>query len=51
MHLTIQWMLHAASPKLADKFEHDHANDPAAAPGRHLEPATLGSPTTDRTDD
>ena len=38
MHLTIHRMLHAASPELANKFEHDQLADPAAAHESPAEP-------------
>ena len=50
MHLTIHRMLHAASPELANKFEHDQLADPAAAHESLAEPVGVGATTMERTD-
>lgn len=54
MHWTIHRLLHAASPSLSNKFEHDHS-EPVAWAGAPMatpvaEPVRVGAPTTERTD-
>ena len=44
MHLTIHRMLHAASPELANKFEHDQLTDPVAAHQHQPSPSRSAPP-------
>ncbi|MGB7982166.1 MAG: nitrate/nitrite transporter [Candidatus Nanopelagicales bacterium] len=50
MQWTIHRMLHAASPGLKDKFEHDFVADPATSARTPAEPVTAGATTIERTD-
>ncbi len=50
MQWTIHRMLHAASPGLKDKFEHDNVADPVMSAPTPAEPVPAGATTTERTD-
>jgi len=49
MQWTIHRMLSSASPRLVNKFEHDHATDAVAADPTPAEPVAVGA-TTERTE-
>jgi len=45
MQWTIHRMLSSASPRLANKFEHEGVTTPVAAETTHAEPVAVGTPT------